>query len=220
VLASGDLKTDFLAFGLIVPHIWWSFPTLRGTRMKKRYLKLVKYSLKALRHPRLRHRRWWQVISKPIANRALWIPCRDTVANGLAIGLFFSVMMIPFQSLPSAVLAMRAKANVPFALAACWISNPFTSPAIILGQFALGQWMRDTLGVPMPHYLTQVAFNVPHVGTFNLASFMLGMIVSGVLLALCAYPIVHLFSALMPHHLPVRRNRHIAKADRPVAPSV
>ena len=48
---------------------------------------------------------------------------------------------------------------------------------------------------------------------------MLGMIVSGVLLALCAYPIVHLFSALMPHHLPVRRNRHLAKADRPAAPA-
>ena len=187
--------------------------------MKKRYLKLVKYSLKALRHPRLRHRRWWQVISKPIANRALWIPCRDTVATGLAIGLFFSVMMIPFQSLPAALLAMRAKANVPFALAPCWISNPFTSPAIILGQFALGQWLRDSVGVPMPHYLTQVAFHVPHVGTLNLASFMLGMIVSGVLLALCAYPVVHLFSALMPHHLPVRRNRRSANASGPSAPA-
>jgi uncharacterized protein (DUF2062 family) len=208
-----------LVFGLIVQGIWWSFPTLSGTRMKKRYLKLVKYSLKALRHPRLRHRRWWQVVSKPIANRALWIPCRDTVATGMAIGLFFSVMMIPFQSLPAALLAMRAKANVPFALAACWLSNPFTSPAIILGQFALGQWLRDRVGVPMPHYLTEVSFKIDHVGTLNLASFMLGMIVSGVILALCAYPIVHLFSMIMPHHLPVRRNRHLAKADRPAAPA-
>lgn len=219
--------------------------------MKKRYLKLVKYSLKSLRHPRLRHRRWWQVISKPIANRALWIPCRDTVATGMAIGLFFSVMMIPFQSLPAILLAMRAKANIPFALAACWLSNPFTSPGIILGQFALGQWMRDTLGVPMPHFLSQYSLctlsqwlrdtfgqwlqdtlgvtmphflsqfllDMSHMGSLNLASFLLGMIVSGVILALCAYPVVHLFSALMPHHLPVRRNRHLTKAARSAAPS-
>jgi uncharacterized protein (DUF2062 family) len=204
-----------MALGLLVPLIWWSFPPLSGTRMKKRYLKLVKYSLKSLRHPRLRHRRWWQVVSKPISNRALWIPCRDTVANGLAIGLFFSLMMIPFQSLPAALLAMRAKANVPFALAACWISNPLTSGPIIFGQFALGQWLRDAMGVPMPHFLTQVAFNVSGVGTLNLASFMLGMIASGVIAALCAYPIVHLFSAVMPHHLPVRRRRSLVSASVP-----
>lgn len=184
--------------------------------MKKRYLKMVKLSLKSLRHPRLRHRRWWQVVSKPISNRALWIPCRDTVATGLAIGLFFSLMMIPFQSLPAALLAMRAKANVPFALAACWISNPVTSGPIIFGQFVLGQWLRDTVGVPMPQFLSQVAFTVSGVGTFNLASFMLGMITSGVIAALCAYPVVHLFSAIMPHHLPVRRNRGLS---RPATPS-
>ena len=168
---------------------------------------MVKLSLKSLRHPKLRHRRWWQVISRPFTNRALWIPCRDTVATGMAIGLFFSLMMIPFQSLPAALLAMRAKANVPFAMAACWLSNPFTSGPIIFGQFALGHWLRNTLGVPMPHFLTNVQFHVEHVGTLNAASFILGMIVSGVIVALLAYPTVHLFSAIMPHHLPVRQRR-------------
>jgi uncharacterized protein (DUF2062 family) len=175
--------------------------------MKKRYLKLVRQALKSLRHPHLRHRPWWQAITRPIANRSLWIPCRDTVASGLAIGLFFSMMLMPFQMIPAAILAMRFRANVPFAMAACWITNPVTTPAVLFGQFRLGQWLRDSLLVPMPHFITKVQFEVPGVGHLNAASFILGMIVSGVVVALCAFPLVHLFSAIMPHHLPVRRNR-------------
>ena len=45
---------------------------------------------------------------------------------------------------------------------------------------------------------------------------------SGVLLALCAYPIVYLFSALLPHHLPVRsrRTRDAKRTPHPVHPNV
>lgn len=57
----------------------------------------------------------------------------------------------------------------------------------------------------MPHFLTHVTLDVTHVGSLNAASYMLGMLASGVIASLLAYPVVHLFSALMPHHLPVRR---------------
>lgn len=185
-----------------------------GPFMKKRYLKLVRHSFKALRHRRLRHRPWWRTLSRPLLDRNLWIPCRDSVANGLAFGLFFSVMLMPFQSLPPALLAMRFRANVPFAMAATWISNPFTTPAILFGQFRLGQWMHDTLRVPMPEFLSAMQVHAPGVGTLNAGSFILGMITSGILLALCAYPVVHLFAAILPHHLPIRTRR--SRAAKPV----
>lgn len=175
--------------------------------MKKRYLRMVRQTFKTLRHRRLRHRLWWRTLTNPLFDRSLWVPCRDTVASGLAVGLFFSIMLIPFQTLPAAICTMRLRGNIPFAVAATWLSNPFTTPAILFGQFRLGQWMRDTLGVPMPEFLTNVHFQAPGVGTLNAASFILGMISSGVLLAMAAYPIVHLFSAIMPHHLPVRSRR-------------
>jgi uncharacterized protein (DUF2062 family) len=175
--------------------------------MNKSYLKLVRHALRTLRHRRMRHRPWWRALTRPLFDRSLWIPCRDTVASGAAIGLFFSVMLIPFQTLPAALIAMRVRGNVPVAMAATWLSNPFTTPAILFGQFRLGQWMRDALGVPMPDFITVVQFHPPYVGTLNAASFILGMITSGVLLALCAYPLVHLFSAIMPHILPVRTRR-------------
>jgi uncharacterized protein (DUF2062 family) len=160
--------------------------------MQKSYLKLVRQAIKTLRHPRLRHRPWWRTLSRPLFNRNLWIPCRDSVASGLAIGLFFSVMLIPFQTLPTALITLRVRG---------------TTPAILFGQFRLGQWMRDTLAVPMPDFLTSVHFHASGVGTLNAASFILGMITSGVLLALCAYPVVHLFSAILPHLLPIRSLR-------------
>jgi uncharacterized protein (DUF2062 family) len=111
---------------------------------------------------------------------------------------------------------MRVKANVPIAMAACWLTNPFTAAPTIYGQFRLGQWLRDVLHVPMPDFMTKVQFDVPAVGLLNAGSFILGMISSAVILALLAYPLVHLFSAILPHHLPVRK-RKITAALAPVA---
>jgi hypothetical protein len=41
--------------------------------------------------------------------------------------------------------------------------------------------------------------------------------VSGIVLAMIAYPLVHLFSAVMPQHLPVLKRRvpRVRKADQP-----
>ncbi len=173
--------------------------------MKIRYLRIVRRAFRALRHPKIRHLGWWRAISKPLFHRCLWVPCRDTVASGLAIGLFFSMMLMPFQMLPAAIIAMRVRANVPFAMAACWITNPITAAPVMFVQFKFGQWLRDALSVPMPEFLCKVQFEVPGAGTLDAASYILGMISSGVILALFAYPLVHLFSAVLPHHLPVRR---------------
>jgi hypothetical protein len=40
-----------------------------------------------------------------------------------------------------------------------------------------------------------------------------------VIVALCAYPIVHLFSAVLPHHLPVRRRAARGEAAAAAAKS-
>ena len=196
----------------------WSGREAAAT-MKVQYLRMVRRAFRALRHKSLRHRGWWQKISKPLFQRCLWVPCRDTVASGLAIGLFFSMMLMPFQMLPAAMIAMRVRANVPVAMASCWLTNPITAAPIMYLQYRIGKWMREVLGFPMPDFLTKVHFDVPGAGDLNAASYILGMISAGVILALCAYPLVHLFSAILPHHLPVksRRSGSQGKAARGVA---
>ncbi len=174
--------------------------------MKEKYLSLVRKSYRMLKHRRLRDRPWWRAMTKPLFDRALWIPCRDTVAAGLAIGSFFSMLLVlPLQMLFASVVAMRFRVNVPFAILACFISNMFTNLPIGLVQVAIGDWMRKTLGIKVMGFENvQIPIMDMHL---NAASFILGMIVSGVLLALAAFPIVHLFSAIMPHHLPVLKRR-------------
>lgn len=174
--------------------------------MKKSYLRLVRRTFRALRHRRLRDRPWWRALTKPLFERSLWMPCRDTVANGLAIGLFFAVIpMIP-QSIFAAVVAMRFKANVPVATGITFLSNPLTNGPIWISQAFLGRWCCDTFAIPMPHFMKQTV-NIPYVGALGLGSGMVGIMVSAVLLGLLAYPLTHLFSAVLPQHLPKRKAR-------------
>ncbi|MEK7952976.1 DUF2062 domain-containing protein [Luteolibacter soli] len=175
--------------------------------MKQKYLWMVRRAYRALRHPKLRHRVWWRKLTQPLFERRLWKPCRDTVAVGLAIGLFFGVIPLIPQSLFAAIAAMRVKANIPFAVAITWVSNPLTNVPLWVSQLWLGNQVQDLLHLDAPEFAG--TFQIPGIGEANAATFLLGVILSGLILALLAFPIVHLFSAIMPHHLPkiTRRNR-------------
>ena len=114
------------------------------------------------------------------------------------------MMPMPGQTLVAAALAARGRANIPFAVLACFISNPLTEPFIRITQHKFGLWLRDSLGVPMPK-LGEV--DVPFGGAtvhLDVSAFILGFLTCGVLLALVAYPLVHLFSAILPDHLPIK----------------
>lgn len=152
-----------------------------------------------LRHRRLRHREWWKPILRQLLDRRLWHPCRDTVAGGISIGLFFSMMPMPFQSLAAAAIATRAKVNIPFTVAACFVTNPLTEIPIRAAQLGFGRWLRENLGLTVPRIADS---NLPP----DFSNFIIGFLMMGVLLALAAYPVVHLFSALLPDHLPIRKH--------------
>jgi uncharacterized protein (DUF2062 family) len=169
--------------------------------MKKRYLRLVRRAYRHLRHPRWRDHRWWGPLSRRLFERRLWKPCSHTVGGGIGIGLFFAMMPMPMQMVAAALVAMRMRVNIPFAMLACWVSNPFSEPFLRLTQEQFGGWMRDTLGVPMPPVLRDVAWRVGEM-EFNLGNFVLGFMTSGLILGLLAYPVVQLVATVIPQHLP------------------
>ncbi len=178
------------------PRIW-----------KVRYLRLVRRVQRLVRHPRLRHRLWWKPVLERMIDRRMWQPCRDSVAGGMAIGLFFAMMFMPGQMIAAALAAIGARVNVPFAVAACWVTNPFTSPFIRLSQLKFGHWLRDTLGVPMIS-LGQVDFRLGEKTIpLDVSDFILGFLASGLLLGLLIYPLVHVFSAVLPQILPISKPR-------------
>lgn len=106
-----------------------------------------------LMRKRLRHNRWSRHIPtqdsirayaflKPISHfldhHALWQFNRRSVAGGLAVGLFFS-MITPFAQIPlAAVAAIFFRVNLPLAVFGTLLSNPFTTPAILYFAYKLG----------------------------------------------------------------------------------
>lgn len=91
------------------------------------------------RHPGLR---WLG----PLLERPwLWSANRRAVATGVAIGLLFG-FLLPFgQFLVAGALAVWARANLPVAVAATFVSNPITTPMILAGAYYLGA---AVLGMP------------------------------------------------------------------------
>ncbi len=175
--------------------------------MKAHYLRMVRRAFRALRHRRLRGRPWWRRLTKPLFARGLWIPYRDNVATGIAVGLFFSMIPIMPQTLLAAVAAMRMKGNIPFAVAVCFLSNPLTQIPIWIAQVRFGQWLIDTFSLPVPAVIANATTRLPGFGVVSVANFVYGFMAAALLLALSAYPLVHLFSAVLPQHLPVGRLR-------------
>ena len=169
--------------------------------LKKRYLRLVRRAYRHLRKPYWHRQKWWKAFSARLFDRAMWKPCRHTVASGIGIGLFFSMMPMPMQMLAAALVAMRLRVNIPFAMLACWVSNPLTQPFILVWQEKFGGWIRGTLGLPIPQMLQNVEWTFANM-TFNLGNFVLGFLVSGLLLGLLAYPVVQLVATVIPQHLP------------------
>ncbi|MBK1829228.1 DUF2062 domain-containing protein [Verrucomicrobiaceae bacterium R5-34] len=167
--------------------------------MKQKYLRLVRKAYRYLRHPRIRSRPWLVALTKPLFDRALWRPCRRTVAGGLSIGLFCAMLPIPFQMLVAALACMRSRVNIPVSMAACWISNPFTYPPLILLQIKFGSWLHDHMNIPLPFSKeTRIPFpGLDIVG--SPANFTVGFIAMGIILSLLAYPLVYGISLFLPN---------------------
>jgi uncharacterized protein len=79
----------------------------------------------------------------------LWHLNRNSVAKGFAIGLFWAFMPLPFQSIPSAALAIYFRANLPISVALVWITNPFTLAPVFFFCYQIGAWILQTPPQPI-----------------------------------------------------------------------
>lgn len=77
----------------------------------------------------------------------LWQFNRRTVAGGVAVGLFFGIL-IPFaQILLSALAAIVLRVNLPVAAFTTLVSNPFTFPALYYAAYKLGDLLTGTRSI-------------------------------------------------------------------------
>jgi len=69
----------------------------------------------------------------------LWHLNRDSVAGGVAIGLFAGLVPGPLQMLTAVLLAIPLKKNLPVALATTFYTNPFTIAPLYLLAYGYGR---------------------------------------------------------------------------------
>jgi len=115
----------------------------------------------------------------------LWRPTREGVARGAATGLFWAMMPIPFQMLPSGITAYLFRFNVPAAISVVWITNPVTWPLILYWQFRLGDWLLGRESPPeRDASLLDLAAGVP-------GPLLLGCAVTGLVCGALAYSLIN-----------------------------
>ena len=85
--------------------------------------------------------RWLAWLGPWLHQPKLWHWSRRGVAMGVALGVFFG-LLIPVAQIPLSVgAAMLLRANVPAAVASTLVSNPLTFAPIYYGAYRLGVWV-------------------------------------------------------------------------------
>lgn len=142
-----------------------------------------------LRHlPRIKHLRggWLhRRLGDSILAPRLWHPERTTIAAGFAVGVFFSMMPMPLQTLPTVLIAFVTRVNLPAALVGVWVSNPLTTPVFLYLQYHLG---RVVLGLGKSPDAAVASGVIDMLKAAPMAIFT-GAMIMGVISALIAYPV-------------------------------
>lgn len=85
--------------------------------------------------------RWLRWMGPYLHHPRLWHWSRRGVATGVALGVFFG-LLIPVAQIPlSAAAAVILRANVPAAAASTLVTNPVTFGPIYYAAYQLGTWV-------------------------------------------------------------------------------
>jgi uncharacterized protein len=96
----------------------------------------------------LRDNRWLRWMGPVLHHPRLWHFSRKGIALGLALGIFFG-LLVPVAQIPlSATVAVLLRANLPMAVASTLVTNPVTFGPVYYGAYQLGKWVLGEEDVP------------------------------------------------------------------------
>lgn len=83
---------------------------------------------------------WLRPIAHVVLRSDLWRFHRRSVPRGVAIGLIVGIfLMIPgLQVIGAVLVSLPFRANIPLAVAMTFLSNPVTTPLILLASIGIG----------------------------------------------------------------------------------
>jgi uncharacterized protein len=84
--------------------------------------------------------RWAKRVGGRILHSEFWRFTRRSVPRGVAVGLFVGILfLIPgVQIIGAALFSVPVRGNIPIAAAMTFLTNPFTTPFLILASIPVG----------------------------------------------------------------------------------
>jgi hypothetical protein len=87
----------------------------------------------------VRANRWLRWMGPVLNHPRLWHFSRKGIAMGLALGVFFG-LLVPIAQIPlAATMAVMLRANLPMAVASTLVTNPVTFGPVYYGAYRLGK---------------------------------------------------------------------------------
>lgn len=85
-----------------------------------------------------------RIFGEKLFSPELWKPTPRSLAAGAALGIFIGLTpTFPLHMVLTLLFGVLFKVHLPSALVACWITNPFTAPAILAIDYQLGNWINQ-----------------------------------------------------------------------------
>ena len=84
------------------------------------------------------------VFGSTLLHQDLWKLRRHPFSVGVAVGLFWCLIPIPFQMVMAALFSLLLRSNLPISLLLCWITNPITMAPIFYFNYRAGVIMLES----------------------------------------------------------------------------
>ncbi|MED7789379.1 DUF2062 domain-containing protein [Francisella sp. 19X1-34] len=133
-------------------------------------------------------------VEEKLLKKPLWRLSYGSVARALMIGLFWMMIPMPFQMVPTAIMCIYLRANIPAAIACVWISNPVTWLPIYFANYIFGSFLLG-LNINIVNWRSYANYVMQNVDQFWRPLY-LGSIVGGLILGIVAFVLVYLVKFL------------------------
>lgn len=117
---------------------------------------------------------------------------RHSVSVAFFWGLFIAILPIPGQMPLSALAALVFRCNLPIAVALAWVSNPFTTPFILVLSYSIGAFILQSDNLSFDPSLISFEWFMSSVGIIW-KPLLLGCVITGLLAGAAAYFIMQIY---------------------------